>query len=89
MYRRMIRNQKAVDRIRHEMREKRGGGNVRGESIFAKGDPGSGAFGLENLVADEPTPKTLVDLEEQHQHLIEILPNDTMRQIALQRMEGQ
>jgi DNA-directed RNA polymerase specialized sigma24 family protein len=80
--------QKAVDRIRHEMREKRGGGNVRGESIFAKGDLGSGAFGLENLVADEPTPKTLVDLEEQHKHLMQILPNDMMRQIAMQRMDG-
>src|SRR5262245_4070602 len=51
--------QKAVDRIRHEQRAKRGGGDVRGESIFAKAGDGSMVFGIDQLAGDELTPQFL------------------------------
>lgn len=79
--------QKTVDRIRHNTRQKRGGGDVRGESIFGLHDDDA-LLGLQELVAEVPTPDFLVELEEQHQQLLEMLPDDTIRRVALMRMEG-
>src|SRR5436190_3151117 len=48
---------KALQLIRHEQRQKRGGGAVRGESVFDEGSEASGeASGLEQIIGSEPTP---------------------------------
>lgn len=81
--------QHAVDRIRYETRDKRGGGDVRGESIFAKAADGSVVFGIDQLVGGDPTPEFLVDLQEQYKQLLDILKSDSLRKIAVMRLEGQ
>ncbi|MCA9124486.1 MAG: RNA polymerase subunit sigma-70 [Planctomycetaceae bacterium] len=79
--------QKSVDHIRAATRQKRGGGQVRGESVFGRADDDA-ALGFEQLVAKEPTPDLLVELAEQHKRLLDLLGDDMMRQVALMRMEG-
>lgn len=79
---------KAIDRIRHETAQKRGGGKVRGESVFRQSKDGSVMLGIDQFMSDEPTPEFLAELQEHHQRLLDLLPDDEMRQVALMRMEG-
>lgn len=81
-------HKKSVDRIRHETRVKRGGGRVRGESVFAQRGNGFGAHRLRDLVSQAPTPELIALLREQHQDLMDSLPNETLRQVARLRLEG-
>ena len=81
--------QKTVDYIRHQTRLKRGGGEVRGESVFLDAATSSAIGGLDQIVADEPGPEMLAVMEEQHRRLLEMLPNGTLRQIAIGRMQGE
>lgn len=83
-----ITRQRAVDRIRHENRDKRGGGEVRGESVFVKATDGTVVLGIDQLIREEVTPDLLVELEERQQQLLAVLTDDNMRKVALLRMEG-
>ena len=83
----MITRQKAVDQIREQQAAKRGGGAVRGESVFVSSD-GSELGGLQELLGDAPTPEFLTAIGEEHQRLLESLKNDTFRDIAIWKMEG-
>ena len=82
-------NHKLVNYVRRETRLKRGGGDVRGESVFLNPATGSDARGLDQIVRNEPTPFMLAALNEQHQRLLEMLANDTLRRIAISRMQGE
>ena len=82
-------NHKLVNYVRRETRLKRGGGEVRGESVFL--DPAThsaAARGLDQVVCHEPTPEMLVALEEQNRHLLALLPDNIFRQIAVSRLQG-
>ncbi|MCI0682205.1 MAG: ECF-type sigma factor [Gemmataceae bacterium] len=83
---------KAIDQKRRAGGQKRGGGRVRGESVFAAGAAGAAggddAAGLDNVLADEPTPEVLATLAEEHARLLGLLDDDTLRQVALGKMEG-
>lgn len=79
---------KAIDCIRHETAQKRGGGKVRGESAFMNVNDGNVVIGIEQFISDELTPELLTELQDQHQRLLGLLTDDMMRQIALMRMEG-
>jgi DNA-directed RNA polymerase specialized sigma24 family protein len=72
---------KVIDQKRRLGGQKRGGGAVRGESVFEEG-------GLEQVLGDEPTPETLVTLAEEHDRLLAVLGDETLRQIALKKLEG-
>lgn len=74
---------KVVQHFRQEGRQKRGGGQVRGDSIF---DTSEGGF--DALAGAEPTPEFLHQLAEEHQRLLSALDDDTLRRIALWKMEG-
>jgi DNA-directed RNA polymerase specialized sigma24 family protein len=73
-------------------RVKRGGNRVRGESAF--GVPGRGddeqerAFGIGNVLSDEPTPELAAAVAENTQRLIDKLDDDKARQVALMKLEG-
>lgn len=80
---------KAADHAKHEGREKRGGGKVRGESVFlGAGSCDSDQFGIEQVLAREPTPEDLALLEEGFLQMLRILPTDEDRSIALWKVEG-
>ena len=78
---------KASDQRRRVNAQKRGGGDVRGESVFI-GASGESNPGWEQFSDATPTPDTLVALEEQQARLFGLLRDDSLRQIARWRMEG-
>ncbi|GAB5404742.1 MAG: ECF-type sigma factor [Aureliella sp.] len=77
---------KATAHVRSETREKRGGGKVRGESIYTKGRDGSG--GLHEAAGNLPTPDLAVEFEDECRNLLDALDDDTLRTIALLRLDG-
>ena len=78
---------KAVDQIRRQTSQKRGGGRVRGDSIVGTNDEG-GIVGFDQFIDSEPTPEFLMLMEEQQAVLFAALPDDAQRQIARLRLEG-
>lgn len=77
----------AATQMRREGRLKRGGGQVRGESIFGAADNAiPNAF--DQVLNHEPTPEFLVMITEEHQRLLASLRDDKVRQVAIRRMEG-
>lgn len=83
-----ITKQKSVDEIRHRTRQKRGGGAVRGESIFNRQADQSAIAGLSEMTSDEPTPELLMSADENFQYLLGLLRDETLSRIACMRMEG-
>jgi DNA-directed RNA polymerase specialized sigma24 family protein len=84
-----ITQHKAVDQRRRDSRQMRGGGAVRGESIF--GDPCAtsiGQAGIDQFPSTEPTPEMLAMFEEEHRSLLAALPDDVTRSVAEMRLEG-
>jgi RNA polymerase sigma factor (sigma-70 family) len=68
----------AARQVRDQDRDKRGGGEVRGDS----------ALGDFELADDAPTPEEALLLQERLATLLAALEDDSLRQIALARMEG-
>lgn len=70
---------------RHATRQKRGGGNVVGETdLTAAGD----APAFEAIIGATPTPAFVVEVAEEFRRLLDQLADDELRQIALLKMEG-
>ncbi len=72
-----------IDLARNEARIKRGGGTVRGDSVFAGVDDG---FDL--IAGATPTAQTLVEMNEQYEWLLQRLGDRALQQIATRKMEG-
>ena len=83
----MITGRKAANQIKHDFRQKRGGGRVRGESLFANltDDERSG---IDGVVGTEPTPEFATLVTDGVQELLALLGDETLVQIALAKMEG-
>jgi RNA polymerase sigma factor (sigma-70 family) len=82
-----IAGMKAVDQIRRQTAQKRGGTNVRGESVF-EGVDASQIGGLGQLIHSEPTPDFLAIMDEQQQVMFRALPDPSQREVARLRFEG-
>lgn len=78
---------KAINQRRDAMRLKRGGGQVRGESLFLNADDAS-ALGLADVMADDLTPAHLVTLEEERSRLFAALPDEVLQTVARKKLEG-
>jgi DNA-directed RNA polymerase specialized sigma24 family protein len=79
---------KVVDHIRHHKRAKRGGGMVRGESMWQGQTDNSCLGGIEEFGDEMHSAEFLYELQEQHEKLMVALANDTLRQVAAAKMEG-
>ena len=77
---------KAKDHVRRESAKKRGGGLLRGESWFSFQENQSDGIG--EVTNGQIPIADLVILKEQHDHLLKILDDDTLRQICIMRLEG-
>lgn len=78
---------KATAKLRKHFAQKRGGGIVRGESIFMQ----NGEImrnGIGEVLGKEPTPELAASVAENCQVLLNKLGDDTLRQIALMTLEG-
>lgn len=69
----------ALRLLRDQQCDKRGGGRVRGDS--ALGD-------AEELAAGDPTPAQSLLLQDNLARLLDVLGDDSLRQIAMARLEG-
>jgi len=74
---------------RSAMTEKRGGGKVRGESIFRQSDS-SDEFerGIGEVLGDDPSPELANMLVENTQQYIDCLDDDSLQDIARLKLEG-
>ena len=79
---------KVVDQVERQCRQKRGGGRVRNEGDLAGPGSEAGAGGLDQAVGREPTPEFAAMMADECRHLLAVLGDETLRQIALLRMEG-
>ena len=76
---------KAAARRRSHLAQKRGGGRVRGESIFGNQE---GQGGFVHVLGMEPTPELAASVAENCRLLLEQLQDKTLHQIALWTLEG-
>ncbi len=78
---------KAIDGIRRETRQKRGGGQIFSEADLNRG-PDSDDQQMARVVGSEPTPEFAAMVAEDLQRRLDSLPNQVLRDICLWKMEG-
>ncbi|MEZ6132595.1 MAG: ECF-type sigma factor [Planctomycetaceae bacterium] len=83
-----ITRQKVVDRIRSENRQKRGGGRVRGESVFLVKSKQPSEGGIHNVAGESISPELEVELNDCLQQMMAELGDGVVRTIAQLRLEG-
>ncbi|NLY01420.1 MAG: RNA polymerase subunit sigma-70 [Rhodopirellula sp.] len=76
-------------RRREQMAVKRGRGQVRGESVFAKGDDGD-ARGpcIADVFGNEPTPEMTALVADNCRQMLASLEDQSLRDIALYTLQG-
>ncbi len=87
----VITARKAMAQANRNARQKRGGGRVISEAVLfgQEGDAGEEPLaGLEQVAADGPTPEFAAMMAEECRILLDALDDDSLRQVALCRMEG-
>jgi DNA-directed RNA polymerase specialized sigma24 family protein len=84
----LITVRKAADLVHYNRRERRGGGQVRGDSAWAGRNGGIEANGLDSIEAGDPTPDVAAQLAEEFQCLLDRLGSDELRRIAVGKLEG-
>jgi RNA polymerase sigma factor (sigma-70 family) len=78
---------KVIDQLRYEGRQKRGGGKVRGESALFDVNQERPERGIEQIAGQEPTPEFLMQMNEQCDRLLGLLPDDTLRDVAIWKLQ--
>lgn len=84
----VIAARKASDYAEHERRAKRGGGRVIAESELCQDSAAGGESPLEQVLAREPTVELAACMAEQYERLMDTLPDDTVRAVAIQKLNG-
>ena len=84
-----VTQRKIVARARREHAQKRGGGELRGESVFGEYPSGDGNRGIGLVAGAAPTPEFIVAMEEEQQRLLNQLDDEMLVRIAVARMEGE
>jgi len=78
---------KALKQVTYASRQKRGGGTITGSmGISPIGSDDEAA--LMQFVGDEPTPDFAAQVAEEYRRLLELLADDSLRQVAVWKMEG-
>ncbi len=78
---------KAALEARRQTRQKRGGGKVRGESVFAQRD-GDHGMGIQQVLGRTPSPELANIMAETCERLFLLLNDATLTNVALLKMEG-
>ncbi|MBI5759603.1 MAG: RNA polymerase subunit sigma-70 [Planctomycetales bacterium] len=79
---------KALDLIRSEKCEVRGGGRVLGESALGGADSFESDAGFRNLISEEPTPEFVALVAENFQRRLQVLDDEVLRSVALLKLQG-
>lgn len=78
---------KALDTMRHQTRQKRGGGHVLGESALVARD--GDRDGVAEVLSREPTPEEVARFTDDYNRFLDRLKEPALRAVALRRLEGQ
>jgi len=84
----MITERKAIDRVRRATAEKRGGGEVRGDSAFQPVDGSGWTTGLAQIAGIEPDPTFAAMFADECQRLLGRLRDPLLSQLVLMKLEG-
>ena len=84
----VITARKALDQVAHEHSKRQGGGTVQGESWISSGRTAWDENAIEQVVGTEPTPEFAAQVAEQYEHLLELLGEKSLCQVAVWKMEG-
>jgi DNA-directed RNA polymerase specialized sigma24 family protein len=84
----LITVRKAADLANYNQRERRGGGQVRGDSALEPHEGEQTAGGFAQVEAGDPTPDVAVQLVEEFHGLLDRLGSDELRSIAVWKLEG-
>ncbi len=80
---------KAALTMRHQTRQKRGGGHVLGESAFVvRNCETKSAGGISEIISREPTPEDAARFADAFDDLIGRLSDQTLKTIALRKLKG-
>jgi RNA polymerase sigma factor (sigma-70 family) len=79
---------KVADQVKHDRRDKRGGGLVRGDSALHPVGGDTGPAGFAELADHDPTPEEAALLAEEVETLLGRLSDPAVRQVALCKLEG-
>lgn len=83
----MLTARKAANQRKHLYRQKRGAEKVRGESFWLPRDDGE-CQAFEAIAGSEPTPEFAAEVAEECRRLLERLQDETLREVAIARMDG-
>jgi DNA-directed RNA polymerase specialized sigma24 family protein len=81
-----VTQRKALNLLRDEGRQKRGGGRVAGESVFC-GIDSSSAGGIDFVASAEPSPEFVATMSETLERMFSAL-DEQERQVAALKLEG-
>jgi len=84
----VITARKACAQVQRRTRQKRGGGRVLEESAIPGGSADGSTAGFDIVAGSEPTPEFAAMVTEEYRRLLEALDDDSLRQVALDRMAG-
>jgi RNA polymerase sigma factor (sigma-70 family) len=84
----VITARKALDQLARQHSKRRGGGTVLGESRISPGNAGWDEAAIEQVVGEEPTPEFAAQVAEQYQRLLDLLGDESLRRVAVWKMEG-
>ena len=79
---------KAAAQLRRSHRQKRGGGTVRGESVFLRDHSSERAMGIDQVLGQEPTPELAALVSEECELLLNRLDDASLRRVAMLKLEG-
>jgi len=79
---------KALTQVRRHRAQKRGAGNVRGESVFVQATSSSGHPGMDQAPGKQPTPALAALLTEQCERLLTCLEDASLQQVAQLKLAG-
>jgi RNA polymerase sigma factor (sigma-70 family) len=79
---------KASKGRRRRLAAKRGGGHVRGESVFLRPGDSENSGGIGEILGKEPSPELAAELAENCRQLMERLGDPALEQIVAQKLEG-
>lgn len=84
----VLTTRKVQAHLRHHTRQKRGGGRVRGESVFLNPEDSQRGAGIGGVLGGDNSPALEVEMAEAASKLLDSLNDEGLREIAILRMEG-
>src|SRR4051812_13397843 len=79
---------KALQLLRHEQRQKRGGTDRLASACHDGPETDRDELGAEQIIGNEPTPEYAAQLAEEYEQLLARLGDPDLRRIAVWKMEG-